>query len=124
MGGVWAGAREGNRDRTWSGQATIDVYLIFCGMATRLHCVGDGAIAVALRTVRVTRAPRKGDYPVRLWDDSYEAQAVLCAFMAPALDGRVHWGPARTHWKLRLLLAPWHAPWRFLADPERSRPHG
>ena len=58
---------------------------------------------------RLDSVGRSLDYPVRLWDDNYEAQAVVAVFVGGTLDGRVHWGD-RTHWKLRLLMfRPWNA---------------
>jgi len=41
------------------------------------------------------------EYPIQLYDDHSECQAVCCAVVDSALDGRVHWGHDRTHWCLR-----------------------
>jgi len=42
-------------------------------------------------------------FPIDVWSH-YEAQAVLCALVDPSLQGRVHFGAWRTHWRLRCLL--------------------
>mmetsp|Transcript_48912 Transcript_48912/g.62779 ORF Transcript_48912/g.62779 Transcript_48912/m.62779 type:complete len:503 (+) Transcript_48912:122-1630(+) len=42
-------------------------------------------------------------YPIKLWQDHYEAQAVVVCLIDNKLNGNVHWGN-KTHWKLKLLL--------------------
>lgn len=41
-----------------------------------------------------------------MWEDHYEAQAVVACFIDEKLDGSVHWGESSTHWKLKLLCSP------------------
>jgi hypothetical protein len=57
-----------------------------------------------------------------VWQDHYEAQAVVACFIDSDLNGQVHWGHS-THWKLRLLMSPFIFPlylWDAAKLPQSS----
>ena len=67
------------------------------------------------RSPKSSKAQEWGsEYPIQLYDDHSECQAVCCAAIDSALDGRVHWGHDRTHWSDTLVDTILHSGvWLF-----------